>query len=172
MKLTHTIRKAFVDSVMNDTPYIDYNAQIRDALMAAAVRALPSTVRTVWEDSSTRSYIETLHDYAYGVSILAPTLQYSGVKELLTEDERRHLRELELLGDEQTKTRDDLHAQLTAVANSVTTRKALAEALPEFAKYLPAEDGKNAYPVAVANVVTAFMKAGWPKGKAEATAAA
>lgn len=62
--------------------------------------------------------------------------------------------------------RSDLERKLKAVAYSMTTRKALADALPEFAKYLPPDEptATRMLPV-VANVAAEFMKAGWPKGK-------
>jgi hypothetical protein len=59
-----------------------------------------------------------------------------------------------------------LSQRLRAVAYSVSTRKALAEALPEFAKYLPADEAEAMRTVPViANVVADFVRAGWPKDK-------
>jgi hypothetical protein len=83
------------------------------------------------------------------------------------DDVPRWLETLEALvkkKDHDEELRADLHAKIKAVAYSVSTRKALADALPEFEKYLPADDAKaiRTLPV-VANVVTDFMKAGWPK---------
>ena len=72
--------------------------------------------------------------------------------------------------DASNKARKALAEKLRAVAYSVTTRKALAAALPEFEKYLPPDDAAaiRTLPV-VANVVADFVKAGWPKGKKPAT---
>ena len=58
-------------------------------------------------------------------------------------------------------------------ALGASTRKGLADALPEFEKYLPADEpaAVRSLPV-VANVVADFVKAGWPKGKQPARAAA
>ena len=50
-------------------------------------------------------------------------------------------------------------------------REALAAMLPEFEKYLPSETPALDRTVpAVANVVTDFMRAGWPKGQAKPAA--
>lgn len=80
--------------------------------------------------------------------------------------------ELEKQNDEQHDSRNNLETKLQAVAESCTTRKALLNALPEFEKYLPADDAAacRSLPV-VANVVSDFMKAGWPKGVTQPTGA-
>jgi hypothetical protein len=67
------------------------------------------------------------------------------------------------------QTISDLQEKLESVAKSCTTRKQLAELLPEFEKYLPdnAPAASRAVP-AIANLVTEFTKAGWPKAKAKA----
>ena len=57
-----------------------------------------------------------------------------------------------------------LREKLHGCAYAVTTRKALVDLLPEFEKYLPADDASvcRTLPV-VQNVVSDFVKAGWPK---------
>ena len=67
---------------------------------------------------------------------------------------------------EQEGIRASLKSQLKSAAHSVTTRKALAALLPEFEKYLPADEAAacKTLPV-VQNIVADFAKAGWPKGK-------
>lgn len=64
----------------------------------------------------------------------------------------------------QFQQRNELRAKLAATLANCHTRKAVLEVLPEFEKYLPPEPDKldRSVPV-VANVVTAFVKAGWPK---------
>jgi hypothetical protein len=48
----------------------------------------------------------------------------------------------------------------------VSTRKALVDLLPEFEKYLPADEAKAIASLpAVANVLSDFVKAGWPKNQ-------
>lgn len=83
------------------------------------------------------------------------------------------LSKITVLGDEalaQKRRRKDLEAKLSAAAESCTTRKALADLLPEFAKYLPEDEAAACKTLpAVANIVADFTKAGWPKAKATAT---
>jgi hypothetical protein len=63
----------------------------------------------------------------------------------------------------------DLQNKLESVAKSCNTRKQLAELLPEFEKYLPADTPAASRSVpAIANLVTEFTKAGWPETKAKA----
>jgi hypothetical protein len=67
------------------------------------------------------------------------------------------------------QTISDLQDKLESVAKSCNTRKQLAELLPEFEKYLPADTPAAGRSVpAIANLVTDFTKAGWPKEKATA----
>jgi hypothetical protein len=71
----------------------------------------------------------------------------------------------------QASDRDTLSAKLQAAANSVATRKALVELLPEFEKYLPADEGAACKTLpAVANLLADFSKAGWPKSATAKTA--
>ena len=60
----------------------------------------------------------------------------------------------------------DLRDKLTGAINACTTRKQAAEAIPEFEKYLPADEPKALRSLpALANVAADFVKAGWPKGQ-------
>ena len=62
----------------------------------------------------------------------------------------------------------ELETKLMAAANSCTTRKALVELLPEFEKYLPADQAAACKTLpAVANIMADFVKAGWPKDEAK-----
>ena len=47
MKLTNIIRDAFVRSVMNDVPTVDYSEQIREVVTKEAVAQLPEKVRAL-----------------------------------------------------------------------------------------------------------------------------
>jgi hypothetical protein len=59
-----------------------------------------------------------------------------------------------------------LRTKLSATADAVSTRKALIDLLPEFEKYLPADESKAVASLpAVANVLSDFVKAGWPKNQ-------
>jgi len=65
---------------------------------------------------------------------------------------------------EQERQRVALRDKLKRAAASFTTRKQLAEAMPEFEKYLPADEAAAIRSLpAVTNVVGDFQRAGWPK---------
>lgn len=161
MKLTNYLRDAFINAAMQDVPAVDYDAQIRKMLTDGAVSTLPPKIRKIYEDPSTREYVR--------VSELGYKFKYISVPGLgmLPPEAAGKYDALSALKTAQTKQRNDLMDKLRSVAYSATTRKKLAEMLPEFAKYLPAEEVKSENLPAISNVVAEFSKAGWPKGKSE-----
>lgn len=160
MKLTNTIRDAFVLSAMNDVPSVDYTEKIREAAVKTAASMLPPKVRAIWNDKELRPYVATFYCYG-GTSANLPGLNEEKVVKAVEETAEP----LKVQRNGQTKRHDELRNKLRSVAYSVSTHKALAEALPEFAKYLPPDEASvnRSLPV-VANVVADFVKAGWPKG--------
>lgn len=169
MKLTNYMRDAFIHSVMNDTPSVDYGEQIRTAAVEAAVAELPQKVAAVWKDKTLRMWVSTSTVHFEGVgSVSLPTwtgsnsIDYRAFAARIRE-KVKPLCEAEAA---QRKARNDLRDKLHRAAYGFTTRKALAAAMPEFAKYLPADDATaNRHPPVVTNVVADFVKAGWPKDK-------
>lgn len=176
MKLTNCIRDAFVRSVMTDVPTIDYEEPARKELERVALSLLPVAIRKAWADKELRQYVNsgsvTVNRFV-SASVPEPrgwqdarafhekVLQAADVSELLAKHEA------------QRTQRGALESKVRGVAYGMTTRKALADALPEFAKYLPADEGAaiRSLPV-IANVVSDFVKAGWPKdGKKAASKA-
>jgi hypothetical protein len=171
MKLTKYMREAFVSAAMNDVPTVDYTEQIRKEVVRASMAALPDAVLAVWLDKQTFKYIKTAYRTFAGQSFEVPGIEGArwtntkAMPELLAADKAlidnlvaRHKAQ-----EEQTKA---LEAKLGAAAASCTTRKQLAELLPEFEKYLPADAPAACRTLpAVANIVSEFTKAGWPKGK-------
>lgn len=168
MKLTNYIRDAFIERAMDDVSYVDYEQQIKDAVLKAFVDGLPPAAQRLWDDPTTRSYLNIEHYYpgngrgAQAVPAMPP--ERRGVD--LPEATAGQVRELVALAEAQDEKRDSLRAKLRAVVYGCTTRKQLAEALPEFEKYLPSEHDKPANLPALANVATDFMQAGWPKTEA------
>ena len=164
MKLTQSIRDAFVRAAIADVPHEDYREQARPLALKAAIDALPPKVREVYDDQKTRGYVK-MGTFCYCSLTVSVPMSYEG----FTADASLKKKIDALLAKEKTqKERDqNLRAMLKGAAYSVTTRKALAELLPEFEKYLPADDtaAKKAMLPAVANIATEFMKAGWPKKK-------
>jgi hypothetical protein len=164
MKLTNNIREAFVRAVMADVPAIDYAEQIRKLVHEDAISQLPPKVRAIYKDAATAHFVNVTHWSQYtDTSVAVPAGRGTSFK--LSVETKAKVDELQAQGKDQRTKRNDLKARLEAVAASVTTRKALAEALPEFEKYLPADEAAALRTVPViANVVADFVKAGWPKG--------
>lgn len=177
MKLTNTVRDAFVRAAMADVPAIDFTEQIRAIVVADAVEQLPPKVRTVYKDSSLRHFVSTTWwgGKWNGGSVCVPG--HDDGKFKLSEQATAKVTDLQAQKTAQDDQHKTLRERLRAVAYSVSTRKALAEALPEFEKYLPADEAAALRTVPViANVVADFVRAGWPKdgkktAKREAVAA-
>jgi hypothetical protein len=170
MKLTNTIRYAFIRAAMNDVPSVDYAEQIRAIALADIADQLPKKVRAVWDDTSLRHWVKTDWRNYGGVSMSVPCGDLE--KPLLRVEAGLKINALKKAADTQHNQRQELERKLKGCAYSVTTRKALVALLPEFEKYLPADEpaALRTLPV-VANVVADFVKAGWPKGgKNEAVA--
>lgn len=158
MKLTNTMREAFVRAAMDDVPHVDYSEQIRSVAQKAAAEMLPLEVRKLWASNKLRPYVTTV----YFMGAMLPGADAD-------DDKIRAAAEIAVAPlikarDAQEVAHKDLARKLRAVAYSVSTRAALIEALPEFEKYLPADERTANLP-AIANVVTEFVAAGWPKGK-------
>jgi uncharacterized coiled-coil protein SlyX len=159
---------------MQDVPKIDYAEQMRECLQKAAKAALHPKVRAVWEDNQLRSFIDTCTEhYYFGVRpnrvLLSVTLPSAASYTLsgytLPKEVIEKVNELGNAWAVQEKTLSELSDKLTSAAASVSTRDALVKLLPEFEKYLPADaaSAQKANLPALANVVTDFVKAGWPK---------
>ena len=165
MKLTNTIRAAFVRAVMNDVPSVDYQPQadklVNDMLDADFQKVAPGLSREALEASGwlSQHYVDTPGTLS-NVRAVAPGHRCAKHNA----DVWAKLTEISVKKANQDLSRAQLQSKLTGCANSVTTRKALASLLPEFEKYLPADDAaaSRTLPV-VQNVVADFVKAGWPK---------
>ena len=169
MRLTNTIKDAFIRSAMNDVPKIDYDEQARqiatkavEALMPAALqRAIKAEpVIAAWLD---KNYLH----FPNGLGSCFLTCPAETVDRIRKDP--LVWNQITLLGGkatEQFKARSELEAKLRAATGACTTRKQLEAALPEFVKYLPTEVTATVNLPAIANLVTDFMAAGWPKQKA------
>lgn len=179
MRLTNTMRDAFVRAVMQDVPYIDYKEQMRKVATDGAIAALPPEVRNAWENPETKDYIKvsyfTVGHGEASMNITLPGTDSSGwrhPKLASAADVKKKIDDLSTKHNAQHEVRKDLEAKIKGAAYAVTTRKALAEALPEFERYLPADEAVATRNLpALANIVADFTKAGWPKGKAPAAKA-
>lgn len=164
MRLNQTHREAFVRAVMQDVPAVNYREQAQKIIQDFQVRHMPKEIQAIYKNAELRGYLDARNFYVSGINGGSYISIYGDAK--LDDATKAKLNELEKLDFQQRRQHRDLKDKLKAVVASVTTRKALVEALPEFEKYAPAEDAPLSRNVpALANIVTDFMAAGWPKGK-------
>lgn len=166
MKLTNYIRDAFVKAAMADVPKINYNEQAEKLarkqladLFEAAFPGVKMDYKTAeWLNSGSIDMpgeLQTIHGPRPSWECLKSTPVW------------KKLVELSKLHNEQNEKRRTLSTQLRGAAYACNTTKQLRELLPEFDKYLPAEEEKTCRTLpAVANIVAEFTKAGWPTKKA------
>lgn len=168
MRLTNTIRDAFVRAALADVPQVDYTEQIRELVVKAATEILPPALRkALEEDPACKDHINSSYVCFGGATIIVPGTWGWNAKDKISDERKKQLDDLKSKRDKQDQTLSELGSKLQATAYAVTTRKALVELLPEFEKYLPEDKttANRALP-AVANVVSAFVEAGWPKQSA------
>ena len=170
MKLTKYTRAAFVRAAMQDVPKPEnFEAQAHKLVIEDSIAQLPAEVQPLARHKDLKFCLRTVSHYFYttpfsSVDVFAPRgANYrpsQAVREAvaaLTEKQKAH-----------DAIRSGLEEKLMSTAMACTTRKALAELLPEFEKYLP-EDTPAAIRTlpAVANIVADFARAGWPKDKTQ-----
>lgn len=166
MKLTNTIRDAFIRAAMNDVPQIDYQEKTIKVVLDDAISQLPIKVRAIYKDGELSSFIRHRNKY-FGCAYVAIPAKDDDFE--LTGAAKKLVSQFDIASDLQGKNHAELSKKLRAVAYSVGTRKALADALPDFEKYLPADEAAACKTLpCIANVVTDFVKAGWPKGTKKA----
>jgi len=182
MRLTNFHRDAFINRAMDDVPrkHADFDEELRNLALRTVVAHMPPQVAQVW--SRFPDWIQQgtvwLRPSDFGCEWPGSTLTSAlhtpfadrGVllKWLKKPEYAPQFKALFDSRNEERSRIDALEKRLRAVAYGCTTRAALAKALPEFEKYLPAEEGGVDRTVpAVANVVADFVKAGWPKGQAQ-----
>lgn len=172
MRLTNTIREAFIRAAMNDVPEVNYEEEAQKIGKAAISASLPASVQKMIKDPLASEYLNREYItmprrfsnfYFYAQRNDNSVLQNKHPEVWV------QITELHAKYEQQIKDHNELRNKLSAVANSVTTRKALVAALPEFEKYLPTDEEKAIRTLpAVANVVADFAKAGWPKDQQKA----
>lgn len=173
MRLTNTMRDAFVRQVMDDVPSIDYTEQIRKLTFDAVFDVLPPLIQKAWKDPKLQHHVYTTTIYSGDCTVIVPgrwsDSWRSGKLENIPGILGGRLEAIKQLQEklvEQNKQRINLTERLRQAAYSCSTVKTLKEMLPEFAKYLPPDEpaAMRTLPV-VTNLVADFAKAGWPKGK-------
>ena len=169
MRLTQTIKEAFIRSAMNDVPKIDYDEQARQIATKAVEALIPANLqRAIKAEPVIAAWLDKsyLH-FPNGLGSCFLTCPSETVDRIRKDP--LVWNQITLLGGkaaEQFKARSELETKLRTATGACTTRKQLEAALPEFVKYLPTEVTATVNLPAIANLVTDFMAAGWPKQKA------
>jgi hypothetical protein len=167
MRLTKETRQAFVVAAMQDVPnnIPALKEQAANLCVEDSIERMPVEVRAIF--LAHRKVLAPFFKTTtyYGNSLGGVSVYGGGYYEPSPQTREKLNPILQQIKDERER-REALEIKLMAVANGCSTRKALADALPEFAKYLPAETPPpSANLPALANVVAEFTKAGWPKGQ-------
>lgn len=174
MKLTNYIRDAFIDAAMADVPKgCDYEEEIRKIASADLLGQLPPLIQRAWKDPNTIGFIKRRTGKYGGVSVAYPseTDRWNVPERPLTPDAQKKVDKLAAEMQADAEVRRSLRQKLKGAAYACNTAKQLRELLPEFSKYLPAEEERTCrtLPV-VANIVAEFTKAGWPDKRKAAAA--
>lgn len=173
MRLTTYMRQAFVNAAMHDVPSVDYIEQARSLVNKLALEIVRAQkLNSINPDRlSQRNVIvmkaESTYDSFLNAHVIGLTQEEAKAISKLPE-----LHRLALLSKEQREKQEALRRTLKSAIDACATRKQAVDALPEFEKYLPQDEAKaiRSVPV-IANVVSDFVKAGWPKGQKKIPAA-
>lgn len=171
MRLTNVIRDAFVRAAMQDVPSAEnYEEQAHKLVVEDSINKLPEKLKPIARDKKLKEFLETRTHWFYRQPFGSVTVfgyEYTPSKEV-----GEKIAELAAKKQAEDSRNSQLQERLKSAAYSVTTRKALVDLLPEFEKYLPADEPAAIKTLpAIANLVTDFTKAGWPKDKQQSKAA-
>jgi hypothetical protein len=172
MRLTEIMRSAFVRAAIQDVPndYKTLEAEVHKLVIQDSIDQLPKELVFATGDKNLSGCLNrTLHWFRNSpfsaVYVFAP----ERTDYIMSEKTAKKVAELSEKAMATQQAICNLQDKLTSVAKSCNTRKQLAELLPEFEKYLPADTPAASRSVpAIANLVTDFTKAGWPKEKVKA----
>lgn len=157
MRLTQAHKAAYVMAAIRDVPQVDYPAKVRDlAIQDVLKHKMPAVVLEAYRKHPEwiRTSFTQYGQLPYGHSGVHPS-------EMLSAAVKAKIAELDIAATDQRLELGRLERQLKASVAACTTTKQLAELIPEFAKYLPREQEKLEFPVAVVNPLADFVKAGW-----------
>lgn len=165
-RLTNEMRDSFIRRAMADVPGVDYEQKIRDAVNKAVHVALPKEVKKLLADDATKGFIRTSGASVDGEKYVSfyelPSCGRDWLQKVADDAAAPFLKPWK----EQAERDEALRSRLRSIAYHCNTVKKLADALPEFAAYLPKDEHEAIKTLpAIANVVADFVKAGWPKGK-------
>lgn len=167
MRLTNLHRRAFVRAAMQDVPFIDYLEQAR-TLANKKVLAMHKKIGLDKIDPD-RLYERTIRcapspiEWPTGLNFSVRGLMVHERAELENDPE---ICALVLKNHEQHVNKRILEDRLSQAIAACSTHKQASEAMPEFVKYLPIENGKSSRSVpTTTQLVDDFIKAGWPKSR-------
>lgn len=189
LRLTNTLRDAFIRSVMNDVPKQEVKQQaLYKMAHAYAMSKVPANIKKLFLNPETKQYILTRY---MNISLFGE--DKNRVANIYTNDEDFQLPGKEALNLRHQLLKDDpkfiellnatreyqeaeikfvnLRRDLGSAAYSCTTLKALKEALPEFIKYMPNEPDEpvqKGYALVLnrADIVSTFKDLGGPANQA------
>lgn len=158
MRLTNYMRQAFVRSVMNDVPEIDYQEQMIKVVKKHHLAILKNL--KIPTDTDINRFNQA-YTYMCGVSVACPGLLTEEINVIQNLPECLKFEEVY---DAQRIKRQELRRNITGAIGACNTRKQAVEAFPELEKYLPQDEAVvlRSLPV-ITNVFVDLVKAGWPK---------
>lgn len=172
MRLTKWQRSAFINSVMNELPKVDYKELTTNMLLDAAVRRMPREIAAAWAKAENRAWFELQAHYMFGHYFYLPAPDRSATDNgtsllaVMTEDEKRQASEWEKANAAQSETRETLRQSLSSALSGISTVKQLRETFPDFAKHAPQIEARagsaGGGALAVRGIVEAFAAAGYP----------
>lgn len=175
-RLNTSIRSAFVNAVLQDTPRVDYAEQRRKVIQDHLFDIAPPALLRVYKDHDLRRFLRLDHvsyataagnnmSWGLGKYWLVPEDNYT--YKITNAAIVKQLHAIDAQESAQVDQRLELERKLRATILAFNTVKQARDALPEFGKYLPDEDDPKCKTLpAITDLVTDLVKAGWPdKGK-------
>jgi hypothetical protein len=162
MKFTQLIRESIVKAVMADVPFVDYMEKARSLVNKQAIvfrkkAGIPEGIN----ERLCHKHVLILGSYTYVYGATGDEAQ--SIKDLPA------IEALAALHTEQGTKHLALQSLITSAMASVKTLNQAVEAFPEFEKYYPKENISVRSLPALTNVVSDFVKAGWPTKQAKIT---
>ena len=166
MRLTNYIREAFVKSAMQDVPAPEnFEEKVHAIVKQDAFDQMPGKIRAISQDKELAWYLNQSSYYFYRQPFSSVYINTPRGKDYKPSAKaQKQINEIAAAAEADKEMRSSLKSKLMAAAQACTSTKQLRELLPEFDKYLPLEAETTCRTLpAVANIMSDFVKAGWPK---------
>jgi hypothetical protein len=185
MKLNATHRSAFVRAVMSDVPRQDFNEELRSLIETDNLEQLPKQMKPIYLDKALQPYLMNGSATSARNNVYLPckTDKWGNQRQVFLDSicvtrfyqisapAQKKIDALYAKYVEQERARSALEAKIDAVITGCGTLKLALERLPEFKKYLPAEEVKGTMLPAIAGLAADLVAMGWPDGGKKAVAA-